>query len=998
MDPFRVLAWNVRGACNGDFKRVFWELANRNKPNIVVLTETRVGRNRAQNIMNSLGFDSTHRVDPMGYTGGIWILWDSRDINLSIRGSTFQEVHALAEDEKWGGLLASQSRIRDFKSCLDNCGLVDLGFSGCKYTWCNKRPSGQLVFERIDRFVANASWISLFPDAVNYHLPRVLITRNWSIQGSALNALKVIKEVLIIWNREIFGNIFYKKNVLLNRLQGISVALSQNPNTFLVRLESQLDKELRAVLQAEEERWASKSRMNWLMLADSNSRYFHASVLGRRRQNRITCLKNEVGEWIHEPDELNNLIINHFKGIYRASVCSPLPNWLRFSASIAVLNISLDSIPSHEEVTTALFSLNPFKAAGRDGFQPAFFQKSWATTSTLVVKEVQDCFRNSTIPKEWNKTMGDPISPYLFILCMETLTKLINAAITQKQWTPPKIKGLTVSHLFADAVLLFGRAYNETVKSIKRVMDAFQDFSGLAVNPQKLVMWFSNNTPDHLKSGISNLLNFKSVSSLGKYLGFPLGSPGRASDFKEIIDRISGKMDLWKSKYLSPMGKITLINSVVTPIASYFMQCLYFPISVCDTLDKLRIHMVAWEKITKPKKLGGLGIHKSHERNLARLAKLYWRTDRNNNRLWAKIGRVALDLSITQNTIIDNIGQFGCLRSLISGPLNLNENDIRALPVDLGSPIEDTTVWSGSLNGNFSLKSAYFLICASSFSWDMDINWAWIWKLECHSRQRIFIWSLLTNGLPIRGSLAMRAPSYKDIPHGTLFIYLLWHIWIARNKKVFENSDFSVANIVFLAKGKAGEFSFLSVDKESGRNQSNHPIQIRWNPSPPNWLKLNTDGSCLSNSAEIGAGGSLRDSMGNWVRCFSIFIGHGNAILAELWGVYHRLLLAYELLISNIVVEANSLVVINLLKASNHDTNHHLSTLIRKCRSILCRFDRVLLQYVHREGNYCADFLARKATSTRCNLVSIQHALPALYHLLLADCLGVETPRRAGIG
>lgn len=165
----------------------------------------------------------------MGYAGGLWLLWDSSQINLQIQGSSFQEIHATAEvlnfppillsfiyasplrerrnilwenlkslsavnslpwviggdfndvmaaDEKWGGRIASSSRINSFKACMDACGLVDLGFSGPKFTWCNKRHDGHLVFQRIDRFLANRDWLHLFPNASVSHLPRVKSDHN----------------------------------------------------------------------------------------------------------------------------------------------------------------------------------------------------------------------------------------------------------------------------------------------------------------------------------------------------------------------------------------------------------------------------------------------------------------------------------------------------------------------------------------------------------------------------------------------------------------------------------------------------------------------------------------------------------------------------------------------------------------------------------------------------------------------------------------------------
>ncbi|KAF7815995.1 ribonuclease H [Senna tora] len=46
-----------------------------------------------------------------------------------------------------------------------------------------------------------------------------------------------------------------------------------------------------------------------------------------------------------------------------------------------------------------------------------------------------------------------------------------------------------------------------------------------------------------------------------------------------------------------------------------------------------------------------------------------------------------------------------------------------------------------------------------------------------------------------------------------------------------------------------------------------------WNPPPANWVKLNADGSCLSTTGEIGAGGIIRNSEGQWIKGFPHFIG-----------------------------------------------------------------------------------------------------------------------------
>lgn len=73
------------------------ELIDRHKPNFVLLIETRVGGERADVIINSLGFPCYFKVDPMGYTSGLWLLWNTQEINMHIEIHTFQETYPVVE-------------------------------------------------------------------------------------------------------------------------------------------------------------------------------------------------------------------------------------------------------------------------------------------------------------------------------------------------------------------------------------------------------------------------------------------------------------------------------------------------------------------------------------------------------------------------------------------------------------------------------------------------------------------------------------------------------------------------------------------------------------------------------------------------------------------------------------------------------------------------------------------------------------------------------------
>ena len=54
-----------------------------------------------------------------------------------------------------GGLTLQNSLMENFRESLDVCGLKDLGFSGPRYTWTNRRDPPHTILERLDRCVSN---------------------------------------------------------------------------------------------------------------------------------------------------------------------------------------------------------------------------------------------------------------------------------------------------------------------------------------------------------------------------------------------------------------------------------------------------------------------------------------------------------------------------------------------------------------------------------------------------------------------------------------------------------------------------------------------------------------------------------------------------------------------------------------------------------------------------------------------------------------------------
>jgi len=181
----------------------------------------------------------------------------------------------------------------------------------------------------------------------------------------------------------------------------------------------------------------------------------------------------------------------------------------------------------------------------------------------ITIKLIMYCVTSSSFSILWNGNklptfkpshglrQGDPLSPYLFILCMEKLSIAINNAVIQGNWDPIHITngGPQISHLlFAYDVLLFTKAKKSQFRFITDLFDRFNRALGLKINISKSRAFYSSGTPQEKITNLTHISGIRSRTSLGKYLGFPMlkGRPKR-SDFNFIIEKMKTRLATWKN-------------------------------------------------------------------------------------------------------------------------------------------------------------------------------------------------------------------------------------------------------------------------------------------------------------------------------------------------------------------------------------------------------------------------------------------------------------------
>ncbi|GMI82239.1 hypothetical protein HRI_001893200 [Hibiscus trionum] len=251
---------------------------------------------------------------------------------------------------------------------------------------------------------------------------------------------------------------------------------------------------------------------------------------------------------------------------------------------------------------------------------------------------------------------GDPLSPYLFVLVMERLGHLINAAISSGEWKPFRFvrNGIPVSHLFfADDLILYAKALHNQASTIQQVLSTFGLHSGHRVNKRKTEIYFSPNSPPSVQAEISALLEYKQVDRFDKYLGVPvLHARATYTDFNFILDKMKAKLNGWASRTLSLAGRVTLAKSVLAAILVYFMQTCSLPKRVCSEIEKIlrqfiwgssstarKISLINWDSLCQPIEHGGLGIRKIFDFNMAFVMKLSFALVTALDSFWVRILR-----------------------------------------------------------------------------------------------------------------------------------------------------------------------------------------------------------------------------------------------------------------------------------------------------------------------------------------------------------------------
>ncbi|KAL6342305.1 hypothetical protein AAG906_007519 [Vitis piasezkii] len=343
--------------------------------------------------------------------------------------------------------------------------------------------------------------------------------------------------------------------------------------------------ELEELILREEIHWRQKARVKWVKEGDYNSKFFHKVANDRRNRKFIKVLENERG--------LNLIRDGRLKAKHQWVVLFCLEQ-----GGIRAIRGSF----FEEEVFAAPANLSGDNAPGPDGS----LRRSLKATFIVLISK-----------KEGAKDLRDfhPINlvgslyKILAKVLVNRLKRVVRKVISNSQ------HAFVEGRQILDVILIANKVLDSRLKSSKSGVICKMDIEKAYDHALSWAfMWFE---------AISGL-----KINLDKSELIPVGEVSNAEELARVISK-KKKLAMWKRRYLSKGGRLTLIKSTLSSLPIYFISLFVIPRKVSLKLEKLQRDFLWGGREGK-----SLGIRKLSTLNKKPLGKWSWRFASKNKVLW----------------------------------------------------------------------------------------------------------------------------------------------------------------------------------------------------------------------------------------------------------------------------------------------------------------------------------------------------------------------------
>uniref|UniRef100_A0A2N9HI48 Reverse transcriptase domain-containing protein n=1 Tax=Fagus sylvatica TaxID=28930 RepID=A0A2N9HI48_FAGSY len=529
---------------------------------------------------------------------------------------------------------------------------------------------------------------------------------------------------------------------------------------------------------------------------------------------------------------------------------------------------------------------------------------------------------------------GDPLSPYLFILGQEVLSRLIDREFLNGSISGVRmnVDGPSFTHvLYTDDIMLFAKASSREVQILDNCLESYCEWSRQRINRNKSGLICSKMVPRDKKREIKFIVAMKKVQSNVKYLGSPLfHSSSRIKDFKFLQEKLKARL-------------------------------LDVPVAICDKLDASLsrfwwnpnndssrfLAWKAWANLCAPKAMGGLGFWSAKHFNATLLAKLAWMIVSGcdspcmcalrNPWVWLpsflprpKASTVPNNMLVVANLINleTKSWRFGMLEEMFDlESVNAISNIVLPLV-----PRNDKLIWIDDPKGMFSVKSALKLHQCHLWPENPDPIWR---DPGC---------PLCNNDVESVSHLFFKCNASKMFWFGTC--------WVVRADLFVVNEEIDVVKLIVDPPISITDPLLLKQNMELASVQ-----ELHWCPPPNECMKLNVDAVVFNDAATIAI--IARNESGLITKSWAKSFNSCDPLMAEAVAILWAIQVVKVENWSSIIIESDSKMCVDAILTDPHASLWKIAVLCDNVKTLVAEFSFCCFNWVKREATMVAHILAK---------------------------------------
>lgn len=336
----------------------------------------------------------------------------------------FNEILAGEEHSRYEDSGLSTLGMREFEDVVQHCRLLDMGFQGPKFIWCNKRDDG-IICKKLDCILVNESWLQNRTQSYavfeaggcsdhlrgRFHLTTQAVGKKKPFKStnavadmhellttvadywkdcqplfqstSALfrfsKSLKALKPLIRSLSKAKLGELSRKVREAYLILCDRQEKTLQEPTSENMRAEQVAAERWQRISDIEEKMLKQRSKLHWLHVGDRNNRTFHNDAKVRESKNAIREIKCSSGnmattqeEIKHEAERFFHEFLSHEPPETQNRSVTELQEILPFRCSDDE-RLMLTRPVTEEEIRDVVFRMPSNKSPGPDGFTTEFF-------------------------------------------------------------------------------------------------------------------------------------------------------------------------------------------------------------------------------------------------------------------------------------------------------------------------------------------------------------------------------------------------------------------------------------------------------------------------------------------------------------------------------------------------------------------------------------------------------------------------------------------------